>query len=71
MKLFDETTSSQKTSCQTHLVVWQLVVSNFNCFNCFKMYACLFKYITVAALCIDAQHGEDAAKRVGWRPCIK
>ena len=24
---------------------------------------CLFKYITVAAFCIYAQHGEDAAKR--------
>ena len=28
--------------------------------------ACLFKYITVAAF-----HSEDAAKRVGWKPCIK
>ena len=25
--------------------------------------ACLFKYIIVAAFCIYAQHGEDAAKR--------
>ena len=32
--------------------------------------ACLFKYITVAAFCIYAQCVEDAAKRVGWRPCI-
>ena len=30
--------------------------------------ACLFKYITVAAFCIYAQFGEDAPKRVGWRP---
>ena len=33
--------------------------------------ACLFKYITVAASGIYAQHGEDAAERGGWRPCIK
>ena len=33
--------------------------------------ACLFKYISVAAFRIYAQHGEDAAKRGGWRPCIK
>ena len=29
--------------------------------------ACLFKYITVAAIRIYAQFGEDAAKRGGWR----
>ena len=37
--------------------------------------ACLLKYITVAAFRIYAQHGEDAdedaAKRGGWRSCIK
>ena len=33
--------------------------------------ACLFKYITVAAIRIYAQRGENAAKRGGWRPCIK
>ena len=33
--------------------------------------ACLFKCITVAAIRIYAQHGEDANKRGGWRPCIK
>ena len=33
--------------------------------------ACLFNYITVAAFSIYAQHGEDVAKRVGWRRCIK
>ena len=33
--------------------------------------ACLFKYITVAVFHIYAQCGEDAAKRGGWRPCIK
>ena len=27
-------------------------------------------YAVVAALCIYAQHGEDATKRGGWRPCI-
>ena len=33
--------------------------------------ACLFKYITVAAFHIYALHGEDSAKGVGWRSCIK
>ena len=33
--------------------------------------ACLFKNGTVAAFSIYAQHGEDAAKRGGWRSCIK
>ena len=33
--------------------------------------ACLVKYISVAAFRIYAQHGEDAAKTRGWRPCIK
>ena len=33
--------------------------------------ACLYKYITVAAFRIYALHGEDAAKRGGWRLCIK
>ena len=33
--------------------------------------ACLFKYMTVAAFHIHSQHGEDVAKRGGWRPCIK
>ena len=28
-------------------------------------------YITVAAFHIYAQYGEDAAKRGGWRLCIK
>ena len=32
--------------------------------------ACLFKYITVAAFHIYAEHGEDAATIGGWRPCI-
>ena len=31
---------------------------------------CLLKYITVA-FGIYAQHGEDAVKREGGRPCIK
>ena len=33
--------------------------------------ACLFRHITVAAFRIYAQHGEDAAKRGGWGPCIE
>ena len=33
--------------------------------------ACLFKYITVAAFPIYAQHCEDAAKRAGLKLCIK
>ena len=33
--------------------------------------ACLFKYITVAAFRIYAMCGEDAAKRGGWKLCIK
>ena len=28
-------------------------------------------YSVVAAFCIYAQRCEDAAKRGGWRPCIK
>ena len=30
----------------------------------------LFEYITIAKFHIYAQAGEDAAKRVSWRPCI-
>ena len=33
--------------------------------------ACLFKYITVAAVHRYAHRGESVAKRRGWRPCIK
>ena len=33
--------------------------------------ACLSKYITVAAFCIFVLRGEDAAKRGGWKQCIK
>ena len=33
--------------------------------------ACIFKYITVAAFCIYSERCEDAAKRGGWKPCIK
>ena len=52
-----------------HLVFWLLVVSNF---NYFKMYAwSVYKNAVVAAFCIYAEHGEDAAKRGGWGPCIK
>ena len=32
---------------------------------------CLFKYITVAAFRIYVQHIEYAAKRGGWKTCIK
>ena len=38
--------------------------------NACMIYKHLFKYITVAALSIYAQRGENAAKRRGWRPCI-
>ena len=37
-----------------------------------KMYALsVYKHAVVAAFCIYAQSGEDAAKRGGWRQCIK
>ena len=50
-------------------VFWLLVVSRF---NYFKMYAwSVYKHAVVAVFCIYAQHGEDAAKRGGWRQCIK
>ena len=69
---FGETTSSQKTSCRTLaclLVFWLLVISSF---NYFKMYAwSVYKHAFVAAFRIYAQRGEDAAKRGGWRLCIK
>ena len=39
-----------------------LMVSSF---NYFKMLACVFEYITVAAISIYAQRGEDAAKTGG------
>ena len=52
-----------------------LAMGGFNFFitsKCmYSLQACLFKYITVAAIRIYAQHGEDAAKRRDWRPCIK
>ena len=31
----------------------------------------VYKHAIVAAFCIYAQRGEDAAKREGWRPYIK
>ena len=31
----------------------------------------VYKHAVVAASHIYAEHGEDAAKRGGWRPCIK
>ena len=35
------------------------------------MYAwSVYKHAVVAAFRIYAQHGEDAVKRGGWRPCI-
>ena len=37
----------------------------------YGLQACLFEYITVAAFHIYTQGGENAAKRGGWRPCIK
>ena len=76
---FDETTSSQKTSCQTHKTC--VIDSQFSGYWWFQvliiskfmrsLQACLFKYITVAAFRIYAQRGEDAAKRGCWKPCIK
>ena len=64
MILFDKTTSSQKTSCQTHKTC--VSDSNFSGYWWFQvliiskcmhgLQACLFKYITVAAFHIYAQH---------------
>ena len=55
--------------CVQQLVFWLLVVSTF---NYFKMYAwSVYEHAVVAAFSIYAQHGEDAAERGGWRPCIK
>ena len=72
MKLFDKTTSSQKTSC------WTLVrpTASFLATGGFKFElfqnACMdYKHAVVAAFHIYAQCGEDAAKRGGWRLCIK
>ena len=48
------------------LVFWLLVVSSI---KYFKMNAwSVYKHAVVAAFGIYAQHGEDAAKRGGWRP---
>ena len=49
--------------CVWQLVFWLLVVSSF---NNMKMHAW-----SIAALRIYAQRGENAAKRGGWRLCIK
>ena len=58
--VFEETTSIQKTSCQTHTTCvsdrefsgywWFQVLIIANCMH--GLQACLFKYITVAAFCI-------------------
>ena len=64
-KKLDKTTSSQ---CVQQLVFWLLVVSSF---NNFKMHAWLPSTAVVAAFLIYARRGADAAKRGGWRPCIK
>ena len=53
--------------CVRQLVFWLLVVSSFNLFQ----NACMVYKQVVAAFRIYAQRGEDAAKRGGWRPCIK
>ena len=51
----------------SHVLV--LVVSSL---NYFKMYAwSVYKHAVVAAFCIYAQSGDDAAKKGGWRQCIK
>ena len=78
VKQFDETTSSQKTSCQTHKIC--VSDSYFYAYRGFQvliiskcmpgLQAFLFKYITVAAFHIYAQCGEDAAKWGGWKPCM-
>ena len=69
----DETTRSQKTSGQTYKLFgyrwFSVLIIISKCMH--DLLACLFKYITVAAFCIYAQCGEDAAKMVGWRQCIK
>ena len=54
--------------CVLQLVFWLLVVSSF---NNFKMHAWLPSTAVVAAFSIYVQPGEDAAKRGGWKPCIK
>ena len=87
VKKFSETTSSQKTRCQTHkLPVARKLAVRHTSFVCLTaiflatggfskfihcLQACLFKYITVAAFHIYALHGEDAVKGRGWRSCIK
>ena len=54
--------------CVRQLVFWLLVVSSFNYFpNAWTVY----KHAVVAEFRIYAQRGEDAAKREGWRLCIK
>ena len=55
------------------LVFWVLVVSSFDYISecMLGLQACLFVYITVTAFCSYAQHGDDAANRVGWRPYIE
>ena len=53
------------------LVFWLLVTGGFK-FNYFKTYAwSVYKHAIVAAFRIYDQRGEDAAKRGGWRLCIK
>ena len=72
MKCFDETTSSQKTSCWTLVCPTAsfLATGGFK-FKLFQNACMVYKHAVVAAFNIYAQRGEDAAEKGGWRPCIK
>ena len=72
MKYFDETTSSQKTSCLVHKCPTAsfLATGGFK-FLLFQNACMVSKHVVVVAFCIYAQRCEDAAKRGCWRLCIK
>ena len=72
MKSFDETTSSQKTSCRTHVCLTAsfLATGGFK-FELFQNACMVYKHAVVASFPIYAQRGEDAANMGGWRRCIK
>ena len=63
MKYFEETTSSQKTSCRTHMCPTAsfLAAGGFK-FELFQNACMVYKHAVVAAFRIYAQRDEDAAK---------
>ena len=69
-QLIDETTSSQTLAVVVCPTVSFLAAGGFK-FQLFPNACMVYKHAVVTAFHIYAHRGEDAAKRGGWRLCIK